>query len=138
MDHEDLKDLLGESKAKHKICLADACHSGTLTAMKTAPSEVAIQNFYKAFEKSKGGTALLLSSKGDEFSLEDGGLRQGIFSHFLIKGLKGEADKNSNKIVTIQELFDFVYSKVRSYTGNAQTPSISGKFDPNMPVGVIR
>jgi len=138
LDHEDIKDLLGESKAKHKICLADACHSGTLTAMKTAPAELAIQKFYKAFEQSGGGTALLLSSKGDEYSLEDGGLRQGIFSHYLIRGLKGEADGDTNKIVTMEELFNYVYTKVRSYTGNAQTPTISGKFDPAMPVSVIR
>jgi hypothetical protein len=138
VDHEDIKAIFKESKAKHKICLADACHSGTLTAMKVAPSEVAIQKFYQAFENSGGGTALLLSSKGDEFSLEDGGLRQGVFSHFLIRGLKGEADKDSNKIVTIQELFEFVFAKVTSYTGNAQTPTITGKFDPKMPVAVRR
>ncbi|HHS95015.1 MAG TPA: peptidase C14 caspase catalytic subunit p20 [Phaeodactylibacter sp.] len=138
IDHEDVKAIFKESKAKHKLCLADACHSGTLTAMKVAPSELAIQKFYRAFENSGGGTALLLSSKGDEFSLEDGGLRQGVFSHFLIRGLKGEADTNNNKVVTIQELFDFVYAKVTSYTGNAQTPTITGKFDPNMPVAVRR
>ncbi|MFK7808101.1 MAG: caspase family protein [Saprospiraceae bacterium] len=138
VDHEDIKAIFQESKAKHKLCLADACHSGTLTAMKVAPSEIAIQKFYEAFENSGGGTALLLSSKGDEFSLEDGGLRQGVFSHFLIRGLKGEADKNSNKVVTIKELFDFVFTKVTSYTGNAQTPTITGKFDPKMPVAVTR
>lgn len=138
VDHEDIKAIFNESKAKHKLCLADACHSGTLTAMKVAPAEVAIQKFYEAFENAGGGTALLLSSKGDEFSLEDGGLRQGVFSHFLIRGLKGEADNNSNKIVTIQELFEFVFAKVTSYTGNAQTPTITGKFDPKMPVAVTR
>ncbi len=138
VDHEDIKAIFSESKAKHKLCLADACHSGTLTAMKVAPAEVAIQKFYEAFENAGGGTALLLSSKGDEFSLEDGGLRQGVFSHFLIRGLKGEADGNSNKIVTIQELFEFVFAKVTSYTGNAQTPTITGKFDPKMPVSVMR
>ncbi len=42
LDHNAIKDLLEESKAKHKICLADACHSGTLTAMKTTASEGAI------------------------------------------------------------------------------------------------
>lgn len=138
VDHEDIKAIFNESKAKHKLCLADACHSGTLTAMKVAPSEIAIQKFYQAFENSGGGTALLLSSKGDEFSLEDGGLRQGVFSHFLIRGLKGEADGDANKIVTIRELFDFVFTKVTSYTGNAQTPTITGKFDPKMPVAVTR
>lgn len=137
LQHQDIKDVFGETKAKHKLVLADACHSGSLMAMK-APVQETLKKYYNAFENSKGGTALLLSSKGDEYSLEDKGLRQGIFSHYLIRGLKGEADKNKNKIVTITELFDFVYNKVRVYTGNAQTPTITGEFDPEMPVAVSR
>jgi uncharacterized caspase-like protein len=81
---------------------------------------------------------LLLSSKGEEISLEDGGLRSGIFSHFLIRGMQGEADANRDKLVSIQELFEFVHREVRQYTGNIQTPTLSGTFDELMPVSVIR
>ena len=138
VDHEDVKAIFKESKAKHKLCLADACHSGTLTAMRTAPLENTLKKYYSAFDNSTGGTALLMSSKGEEYSLEDQGLRQGIFSHYLIRGLKGEADKNKNKIVTVQELYDYVFKKVRNYTGNAQSPTLTGVYDSRMPVSVIR
>lgn len=137
LKHEDILNVLQKSKAKHKLCLADACHSGTMMAMRSS-FDNQLRNYYDAFEQSSGGTALLMSSKGDEVSLEDHGLRQGIFSHFLIRGLKGEADKNRNKIVSVQELFDFVYGQVRTYTGNVQTPRLSGKFDPNMPIAAVR
>ena len=139
--HEDVKLIFKESKAKHKLCLADACHSGTLMAMRSAPTsalENTLKKYYSAFDDSSGGMALLMSSKGEEYSLEDKGLRQGIFSHYLIRGLKGEADKNRNKIVTIQELYDFVYKKVRNYTGNAQSPTLTGEYDSRMPVAVVR
>jgi len=136
LKHDEVQQLFSETKAKHKICFADACHSGTLTAMK-APGNI-LTNYYNAFEGSQGGTALLLSSKGDEFSLEDQGLRQGIYSHFLIRGLKGEADTDQNKIVTIQELFNYVSRKVTKYTANAQTPTITGNYDRNMPVAAVR
>ena len=136
--HEDIKNIFKASKAKHKLCLADACHSGTLTAMRSIPLENTLKKFYSAFDNSTGGTALLMSSKGEEYSLEDQGLRQGIFSHFLIRGLKGEADKNKNKIITVQELYDFVFKKVRNYTGNAQSPTLTGVYDSRMPVSVIR
>ncbi|HFC00717.1 MAG TPA: peptidase C14 caspase catalytic subunit p20 [Phaeodactylibacter sp.] len=140
LSHSDIKQIFKESKAKHKLCLADACHSGTLMAMRSAPAsfENTLRKYYSAFDNSTGGTALLMSSKGEEYSLEDKGLRQGIFSHYLIRGLKGEADANHNKIVTIQELYDYVFKKVRNYTGNAQSPTLSGEFDPRMPVAVIR
>ena len=135
--HEDIKTVFSESRAKHKVCLADACHSGSMTAMRSPISDV-IDKYYKAFEMSTGGTALLVSSKGDEYSLEDMGLRQGIFSHFLIHGLKGQADTDNNRIVTIQELFNFIHTKVRNYTANAQTPEITGQYDPRMPIAVVR
>jgi hypothetical protein len=135
--HEDIKAIFNESKAKHKVCIADACFSGSLYAVKSTVNTT-LDRYYEAFNKTQGGMALMMSSKSEEYSLEDHGLRSGIFSHYLIRGLKGEADKNSNKIVTIKELHDFVQKGVKDYTAGAQNPTISGNFDINMPIGVIR
>jgi len=135
--HEEIKDILRLSRAKHKLILADACHSGSLLSLK-GPLQTILKKYYRAFEDVSGGTALLMSSKGEEYSLEDGGLRSGIFSHFLIRGLKGAADRNDNQIVTIQELYDYVYYNVKEYTGNVQTPTLTGTFNQNMPVSIIR
>ncbi len=135
--HTEIQQLFDRSKAKHKICFADACHSGSMLASK-APSSAAIKKYYGAFQNSYGGTALLLSSRANEFSLEDSGLRQGIYSHFLIKGLKGLADNNNNGIVTVKELYNYVHSSVTKYTNYVQTPTLTGKFDPNMPIAAIR
>lgn len=135
--HQDVRDILMESEAKHKLVLADACHSGSLLAARM-PIQDALDKYYQAFEATNGGIALFMSSKGEEYSLEDSGLRSGIFSHYLIQGLKGAADKNGDRIITIMELYDFVYTKVRAYTAGAQTPTLSGSFDNRMPVAVRR
>jgi hypothetical protein len=137
LEHEEIQELLRQSRAKHKLVLADACHAGSLLATR-APVHVALQEYYAALEASSGGTALLLSSKGEEYSLEDRGLRSGIFSHFLIRGLDGEANTNNDNLITVRELFNFVHQRVRQYTGNVQTPTLTGTFDDNMPVSVIR
>ena len=136
--HNEVKTILEQSKAKHKICIADACHSGSLLAMKQPAVESVLNTYYRAFNDTSGGMALLMSSKGEEYSLEDQGLRSGIFSHYLIRGLKGEADVDGNRIVTMREVFDYVYKNVRSYTSNAQTPTISGLFDWQMPTSMVR
>lgn len=136
LEHEVITELLQSSRARHKLVLADACHSGSLLAMK-APTNL-LQDYYEAFESAKAGMALLMSSKGEEYSLEDGGLRSGIFSHFLVNGLKGAADSDSNKIVTVDELYNYVYQNVRRYTGNVQTPTLTGNFDRLMPVAAVR
>jgi len=137
--HEEINQIFRNSRAKYKICIADACHSGSLLAMKgTTTAKNALEKYYTTLSQAAPGTALILSSKSNETSLESSGLRQGVFSHFLIKGLKGEADANFDKIVTIQELYNYTESNVRSYTGNRQTPVIKGRYDRNMPAAVIR
>lgn len=148
LEHSEIRHILELSHARQKIVLGDACHSGTLlSGGQFAPDMLAakgpsvgdmLDKYYQAFEHCESGTALFMSSKGAEVSLEDSGLRSGVFSHFLIKGLKGEADSNTDKIVTIEELFSFVKIQVSRYTAGAQTPVLTGKYDGNLPVGVLR
>ncbi|MEM6725979.1 MAG: caspase family protein [Bacteroidota bacterium] len=140
VSHEEIKNIMEESPAKFKICIADACHSGSMAASRSLAggASEAVELFYTSFKTVKPGTALLLSSKSDEISLESNGLFQGVFSHYLIRGLKGEADNNADRVVTVDELFQFVSTGVSDFTINYQSPVIMGEFDKNMPVGVVR
>jgi hypothetical protein len=139
--HEEVKQIFLQSKAKHKLCIADACHNGSLRYDGLAakgPAPVTLDRYYKAFEDSDGGIALLMSSKAEELSLEDHGLRQGVFTYYILKGLKGAGDTNGDNIVTIKELYNYVYGRVREYTANVQTPVLTGLYDDNMPVALRR
>lgn len=136
--HEEIAAIFNKTRAKYKLCIADACHSGGILAMRGGDTEPVISQYYQLLAKSASGTALIMSSKAEETSLESAGLRQGVFSHFLIRGLKGEADKDHDKAVSVQELFDFVYENVRAYTGNRQSPVLKGTYDPQMPVSALR
>ena len=138
--HEEVKQILMQSKAKHKICIADACHSGTLNYGLAAkgPAPVSLDKYYQAFEDTNGGVALLMSSKAEELSLEDHGLRHGVFTYYLLRGLKGAANVNGDHIITIRELYNYVYAKVREYTQNVQTPILTGDYDDAMPVAFQR
>lgn len=140
--HEEIRQILKQSKAKHKLCIADACHSGTLdysgTLAAKGPAPVSLQRFYQSFEETDGGIALLMSSKPEELSLEDHGLRQGVFTYYLLRGMKGAADSNNDYIVSIKELYNYVYAKVREYTAGVQTPVLTGDYDDAMPVSLRR
>ena len=138
ISHEEVFKIFNKSKAKYKVCYADACYSGSMTAMKSVDINTELRHYYHQLENTKQGVAFLLSSKGEEYSLEDRGLRQGVFTHYLIRGLKGEADTDRNKLVTINELYRFVRWGVRDYTGNLQTPVIMGNYDRHMPLAMIR
>lgn len=136
--HDEVKSILSQSQAKHKIVFADACHSGSMLLASKSGFQNTLDKYYNAFAESSGGMALMMSSKSEETSLEASNLRQGVYSHFLIRGIKGEADANRDKLVTISELYSFLHSNVSKYTLNAQTPTLTGSFDPDMPVSVIR
>ena len=122
---------------KNKILIADACYSGSLFQQKGTVGG-SLADFYQKVEASPGGTAVLMSSKAEEKSLEYSGLRQGIFSHFLLKGLHGWADSDNNELVSISELFKYVSENVRTFTDQQQSPTISGKFDRDMPIAMVR
>ncbi|MEO1053252.1 MAG: caspase family protein [Bacteroidota bacterium] len=137
--HADISSIFKSSPAKHKIAIADACHSGSLDrSERDAGVANVLETYYDAWENSYGGMALMMSSKASETSIEFRGIRQGVFSHYLIRGMKGEADKDANKVVTIKELYGFVNEQVRKYTNYHQNPVINGSFDPNMPVAVVK
>ncbi|MBX2815376.1 MAG: caspase family protein [Saprospiraceae bacterium] len=137
LEYEEVKEKLARCKANNKLYVADACYSGSLLAARTGLTK-SLELFYNKMNASSGGTAFLVSSKPEEYSLESQGLRQGVFSHYLIKGLKGAADHDLNQIVTVEELFAYVHQHVREYTKNVQTPVLAGQFDRNMPVSMIR
>jgi uncharacterized caspase-like protein len=137
VEYEDIKQRLSVCQARQKLVIADACYSGSLLAAKT-PMFESVDLFYKKLSASGGGTSFLLSSKSEEYSQESQGLRQGIFSHYLIEGLKGKADANKDKLVTLDELYAYVHKHVREYSLNLQTPVLAGDIDRSMPLANVR
>lgn len=52
--------------------------------------------------------------------------------------MKGKADTDNNKVVSVVELFDFIETNVKEFTNNKQNPVIFGNYDQNMPIAIIR
>lgn len=136
LSYQEIHDLLAGTEARHKVVFADACYAGSLLGSRGTEEQIA--RLYESLANSSDGVAFMLSSKDAETSLEDQGLRQGVYSHFLMRGMKGEADEDRDGLVSLKELFHFVYTGVRKYTANAQTPVLAGQFDPAMPVSSVR
>jgi hypothetical protein len=134
----EINTIFSLSKAKHKICIADACHSGGMLRTKGAGGfgELKAKDYFSEFDESSQ-TAIMVSSQMDEESVESATLRQGTFSHFLVKGLKGNADRDRDNQVTIIELFDYVNRQVKSYTKNNQNPLLFGNYDPNIVISKV-
>ncbi|GAA5219473.1 caspase family protein [Membranihabitans marinus] len=137
ISYYNLQNFLSQSKSQKRIFMADACFSGSLMASRDG-NDVNIDKFYQALMKTQESTAFLLSSKEEEFSKESSGLRQGVFSYYLIQGLQGYADADHNDMVTIDELYNYIRNEVRTYTKNEQNPILLGQYSPNLPLSWIR
>ncbi len=138
LKHSEINKILEKSKAKYKLCIADACHSGSYAFAEKGELDDIISDYYTNLSNSRAGTALMLSSKPEETSLESYKVRQGVFSHYLLRGMKGEADQNNNGIVTLKELYTYIAEKVISYTQFRQSPVLKGNYDSDMPISVVR
>jgi hypothetical protein len=138
LSYDEISSTLLNCKAKHKLCIADACYSGGLNPeMFKFGLKSSTDIYYEALKSSIGGTALMLSSRNTEKSQERPELEQGAFSYYYIEGLKGYADENKNGIVSISELYEYVRKNVKSKTNGKQNPVLNGKYDSNMPIGVV-
>lgn len=123
IEFEQVKLMLSEYKAQTKIAIID----GRTIEKNT------ISNYEK--ELTGNDVTFIISAKESELSKEDRGLRQSVFSHFVIRGLKGGADKDNNNEVTLFELFNYIQEHVYYYA--AQTPTIYGKYPENITIGTV-
>lgn len=134
----DVKTALRRQIAAERVLvIADACHSAG-----TADGEVVgggdaneiAGGFQGLFTPSR--RLMMTAADTNEFSLEDerwGG--HGVFTHFLLDGLRGAGDLDANGIVTFTELFDHVSENVRGATNGRQNPQRSGFGD--IPLAVV-
>ena len=90
--------------------------------------------------EAKDGVAILTASTASQFSREGEmwGGGHGVFTYYMLLGLKGAADRNEDGFVTVRELFDYVYGKVGEDTDGNQYPELKGYFDDNLALSVIR
>jgi uncharacterized caspase-like protein/tetratricopeptide (TPR) repeat protein len=127
---ETLGNLIGTRiQGKWKVLLTDACHSGAITP-ETDPTQ--LNHLLLDLHQS---IFSLTASRDREQSFEspDWGGGHGIFTYYVVRGLAGAADANSDGIVTADELAEYVHTNVREATQGRQNPtSERGSFDPNM------
>ncbi len=121
-------------KAKNKILLTDACHSGAITPGTDS------QTFTNSLLSLNRSVFSLTASRDREQSFEspDWGGGHGIFTYYVINGLKGEADENRDARITADELAEYVHRNVRDATSGRQNPtSDRGSFDPDLQLAFV-
>ena len=123
-----LQKLFKACKANRKLIFADACFAGGLRQEgRQATSSLDNPNMGK-------NVMLFLASRSNQHAAESHTLRNGVFTYFLLAGLRGGADANKDRYITAIELFNFVHPKVKERSNGKQIPVMWGKFDKNMVI----
>ena len=130
------------SRAKRVVLIVDACHSGgiggvgALFASRNLPELTT--KLLKSIARAREGVGILTASSSYEKSLESEkwGGGHGVFTYYLLIGLKGRADSNADGVITLRELYEYVYEKVKEATGGKQHPDYEGNLD--IPIAVVK
>ena len=140
----EIKESISENLNAQKIVIiADTCHSASIEGgRRSSINSTAVQNkFFEELAKSEEGTAFISSADANEVAFEDKkwGDGRGVFTHFLLEGLRGKADGygggKKDGIISIGELFEYVRHNVKENTEHKQHPSIgTSPYDRNLPL----
>src|SRR6266700_1222876 len=113
------------SRSRRVVLLLDCCYAGAFERGMTARAgaEMAIEAQFGG-----RGRAVITASSAMEYAFEGGELADtselapSVFTSALVEGLEtGDADRDQDGMVALDELYDYVYEKVRAVTPN-QTP----------------
>jgi len=103
---DEVEKLMSESGARRKVILVDACRNDP-----NAKGAEGARSFSQLQESE--GTTILLSTRPGGFSYEDRELGHGIFTYYLLEGLRGKA-AGKDGFVTFYDLEKFVETSVVS------------------------
>jgi uncharacterized caspase-like protein len=140
---EEVSKILERIKAERVILVADTCFSGasdvkpgrTISSGKRTRS--ISKDFLKRLIKSKG-RVVLTASGANERSIEDDNLQGGVFTHYLIRALKGEADSDKNGDITVDETYKFISDRVPDATEQEQHPMKKGDEIGQLILGKVK
>lgn len=130
------QEYLQKLSSKRVLLVADTCHSGGFPAQATKGIEPSFERFVRQIKDTKG-RIVLSASRADEVSLERVELGNGVFTHFLLEGLRGAADANHDGVVTLHELYAYVHEKTKDITNGIQHPRFIGDLDGPFPLSLV-
>ena len=120
------------SRARSVVLLLDCCYGGAFAqgvTVRAAGDVDVLGSFPRERLPSGRGRAVITASSAMEYAFEgdqladDAQTRPSVFTAALVEGLAtGEADRNQDGWVSLDELYDYVFDKVRERSPH-QTPS---------------
>ena len=132
---EFFRKVTRDLSAKQVVVFVDACHAAGASEGARSPLSVDIQKQWESANEKEGQFSMaLFSSLAYQKSWEDADLGggHGLFTWYILEGLKGGAPRTSQGLITADSLWTYVKDKVEARSKarfpQLQTPYASAGF----------
>ncbi|HKE20087.1 MAG TPA: caspase family protein [Kofleriaceae bacterium] len=116
LPHWELRALLAAIPARLRLLVIDACSSGSLIRVKGA----AVEQPFALPVATIEGQVILTAAGPAEPAQEWDALGGGLFTHHLISGLRGAADRDGDGDVTLFEAYSYAYERTLAQSTRAR------------------
>lgn len=115
--YSEIKESLKSSNADISIVMLDSCSSGSFTRTKGGTRT---KPFLYDDSINMKGYAYITSSSADEAAQESDRLGASFFTHYMISGLRGAADRNADGRVNMNEAYEYAFQETLASTGSSK------------------
>jgi hypothetical protein len=131
--------ILQRIRSERLVFIIDSCYSGASggRTVRTDGTRANISDRFLDRVVSGKGMIIMTASGANEVSVEKDDLRHGVFTYFLLDGLKGKADIDHDGQITVDEAYDYVSKNVPKATGQEQHPVKKGTVEGHLILGIL-
>ena len=124
--YRELRGWIEDAGADVRIAVLDSCASGALVRLKGG---VHRPPFLSDLSAQTRGHAYLTASSADESAQESDRIGAAFFTHYFISGLRGAADTNRDRRVTLNEAYHFAYNETLRRTEGSMAGAQHPAYD---------
>lgn len=126
-------------RSERLVFIADTCYSGASGGRTVGIGGIRSNMSDMFLERVVGGRGkvIITASAANEVSVERDELQHGVFTYYLLEGLRGAADTDRDGVVTVNEIYRYVSEKVPRATGQEQNPVMKGSVEGSLVMSLL-
>ncbi len=136
----EISKIFSRIQAERLVFIADSCYSGASGGRTIDVSGIRATISEAFLDRIAGGKGrvIITASSANEVSAEYDNLKQGVFTYYLVEGLKGKADTDKDGVITVDEAYQYVSETVPRATNQEQHPVKKGTAEGQLILSIDR
>jgi len=136
----EISKIFTRIQSERLVFIADSCYSGASGGRTIDVSGIRATISDGFLDRIAGGKGrvIITASGANEVSAEYDNLKQGVFTYYLVEGLKGKADTDKDGSITVDEVYRYVSETVPRATNQEQHPVKKGTVEGQLVLSIAQ